>query len=249
MTDLSFLTRLPIAHRGLHNQAKNIVENSGGAIRAAIKHGYAIEIDVQLTKDQKAIVFHDETLDRVTGLNGKVIDYTLAELQQIRYNAGDETIISFGELLELVDGQVPLIIEVKSRFDNVGPLEAYIAKMMDGYDGDICIMSFNPLTVRKFRQIAPHIIRGIVAEYIMSPTDWRGINALGRFFIKNFVHWPLTRPNFISYHLHDLPSLSITLARKLGIPVISWTIKSPSDAEISAKYADQITFEGFLPPK
>lgn len=249
MTDLSFLTRLPIAHRGLHNHAENIVENSGGAVRAAIKHGYAIEVDVQLTKDHKAIVFHDEALNRMTGQNGKVIDYTLNELQQIQFSANDETIISFAELLALVSGQVPLIIEVKSRFGNIGPLERYIAKMIDAYDGDICIMSFNPLSVRKFRHIAPHVIRGIVAEYNMNPTDWHGISALGWFFIKNFVHWPLTRPNFISYHLHDLPKLSIKIARRFGIPIISWTIKSQSDADISAKHADQITFEGFLPPK
>lgn len=249
MADLSFIVRLPIAHRGLHSLDNNIVENSGGAVCAAIIHGYAIEVDVQLTKDHKAVIFHDHTLKRMTGQTGKVIDYTLQELQQIRYSASDESILSFEELLQIVDGQVPLIIEVKSRSNNVGPLEIYIAKKLECYNGDVCIMSFNPLSLRKFKQIAPQIIRGIVAEYNMRPTDWRGTNIVARFLIKNFVHWPLSRPNFISYHLHDLPKWNIKIARKFGIPIISWTVKSAADADYSAQYADQITFEGFLPPK
>lgn len=247
MPDLNFITRLPIAHRGLHNADNNIVENSGGSIRAAIQHGYAIEIDVQLTKDNKAIVFHDETLDRLIDISGKVVDFNLAELLEMTYKANGENIISFTQLLEIIDGQVPLIVEVKSLANNIGPLEAYIADGLAQYNGDVCIMSFNPFTVQEFRRIAPQIIRGIVAEYNMLPEEWPGTNKWVRFGFKNLLHWPLTRPHFISYHVHDLPRISVKIARYFGRPVITWTVKSPVDAAHSNLYADQITFEQYLP--
>lgn len=247
MPDLSFITSLPIAHRGLHNADKNIIENSGGSIRAAIKHGYAIEIDVQLTKDHQAIVFHDETLDRVTEKTGNVVDFNLSELCDITYIIGGENIISFEQLLKIVDGQVPLVVEVKSLSNNIGPLEAYIAKNLKNYKGDVSIMSFNPFTVREFRRIAPHIVRGIVAEYNMLPREWVGTNSLIRFLFKNLLHWPLTRPHFVSYQVHDLPRACVRVARYFNIPIVTWTVKSPADAAQSAKYADQMTFEQFLP--
>uniref|UniRef100_A0A2A4YU73 Glycerophosphodiester phosphodiesterase n=1 Tax=OCS116 cluster bacterium TaxID=2030921 RepID=A0A2A4YU73_9PROT len=247
MVDLSFISRLPITHRGLHNAEKSIVENSRGSIEAAIEHGYAIEIDVRLTKDNQAIVFHDETLDRLIEKTGNVVDFTLPELLKMTYKMGGETIISFAQLLDIVAGQVPLIVEVKSFANNIGPLEAHIASLMQDYKGDICIMSFNPFTIKEFKRVAPRIIRGIVAEYNMTPQDWPGTNSLTRFLFKNLLHWPLTRPDFISYHVHDLPRLSVSIAKGFGIPIITWTVKSPQDAEYSAKHADQITFEQFLP--
>ena len=247
MTDLGFISRLPIAHRGLHNAEKNIVENSRGSIKAAIAQNYAIEIDVQLTKDDQAIVFHDETLDRLIDKTGNVVDFTLPELQKMTYKMGGETIISFAQLLEIVAGQVPLVVEVKSLSNNIGPLEAYIANLMQDYKGDICIMSFNPFTVKEFKRIAPHIIRGIVAEHNMQPHDWPGTNGLIRFLFKNLLHWPLTRPHFISYHVHDLPKLNVSLAKWCGTPVITWTVKSAKDAAYSDRYADQVTFEAYLP--
>lgn len=247
MIDLSFITKQPIAHRGLHNVEKNIVENSRGAIEAAIANGYAIEIDVQLTKDNQAIVFHDEKLDRLIDKTGNVIDFTLSELLDMTYKIGGETIISFAQLLEIVKGQVPLVVEVKSPAENIGPLAAHVAGLIEGYKGDICIMSFNPFTVKEFKRIAPHIIRGIVAENKMLPKHWPGTTILTRFLFKNLLHWPLTQPHFISYHVHDLPRLSVTMARFFGIPIVTWTIRSPKDAEHSNKYADQITFENYLP--
>lgn len=247
MADLGFISRLPIAHRGLHNAEQNIVENSRGSVEAAIAHGYAIEIDVQLTKDNQAIVFHDETLDRLIDKTGNVVDFTLPELQKLTYKMGGETIISFSQLLKIVDGQAPLIVEVKSLVHNIGLLEAHIANLMQDYTGDICIMSFNPFTVKEFKRIAPHIIRGIVAENTMQPHEWPGTNDFTRFLFKNLWHWPLISPHFISYHVHDLPKLSVRIAKWFGTPVITWTVKSPQDAAYSDKYADQITFEGFLP--
>lgn len=247
MTDLGFISRLPIAHRGLHNAEQNIVENSRGSVEAAIAHGYAIEIDVQLTKDNQAVVFHDEALDRLIDRTGNVVDFTLSELQKMAYKMGGETIISFAQLLEIVKGQVPLIVEVKSLTKNIGPLAAHVANLMQDYKGDICIMSFNPFTVREFKRIAPQIIRGIVAEYNMTPHEWPGTNSLTRFLFKNLLHWPLISPHFISYHVHDLPRLSVSIAKWFGVPIITWTVKSAKDAAYSEKHADQITFEGYLP--
>ena len=247
MAGLNFITRLPIAHRGLHNADKDIVENSHGSVKAAIELGYAIEIDVQLTKDNQAIVFHDEKLDRLIDKTGNVVDFTLPELLKMTYEMGGENISSFAQLLELVAGQVPLIVEVKSLSNNIGPLEAHIANLMRDYQGDICIMSFNPFTVKEFRRIAPHIIRGIVAEYNMKPIEWPGTNGLTCFIFKNLLHWPLTRPHFVSYHVHDLPKLSVRVAKWCGKPIVTWTVKSEKDAMHTYKYADQITFEGYLP--
>ncbi|MGL1919834.1 MAG: glycerophosphodiester phosphodiesterase family protein [Hyphomicrobiales bacterium] len=245
--NLDFVTRLPITHRGLHNAALNIIENSRGSVEAAVEHGYAIEIDVQLTKDGQAIVFHDESLSRLIDNAGDVIDFTLPELIKMTYKANGEKIISFAQLLEIVNGKVPLIVEVKSLANNIGPLEKHIADLIATYTGDICIMSFNPFTVREFRRIAPNIVRGIVAEHNMLPKDWPGTNALLRFVFKNLLHWPLTQPHFVSYHVHDLPKTCVKIARAFGKPIITWTVKSTEDAEHTYKHADQITFEQFLP--
>lgn len=242
-----FIKKLPIAHRGLHNAELNIIENSRGSVEAAVEHGYAVEVDVQLTKDGQAIVFHDKSLSRLVDNSADVIDFTKAELLKMTYKANGENIIGFAQLLEIVGGKVPLIVEVKSLSKNIGPLEAHIALGIEGYEGDICIMSFNPFTVREFKRIAPQIIRGIVAEHDMQPHEWPGTNGLLRFIFKNLLHWPLLRPHFISYHVHGLPKLSVRIARFFGKPVITWTVKSPKDAEKSAQYADQITFEQYLP--
>lgn len=226
--NLDFIKKQPIAHRGLHNAELNIVENSRGSIEAAIIHGYTIEIDVQLTKDNQAIVFHDETLDRMTEISGNVVDFTLPELLTMTYKANGENIISYAELLKIVDGKVPLVVEVKSLSNNIGPLEAHVARGIASYKGDVCIMSFNPFTVREFKRIAPQIVRGIVAEYNMLPHEWPGTNAVLRFLFKNLLHWPLTRPHFISYHVHDLPRICVKIAKALGVPIITWTVKSPA---------------------
>ena len=247
MTKLSFITRLPIAHRGLHNADENIVENSKGSVLAAIKHGYAIEIDVQLTKDNQAIVFHDENLQRMVDNDGKVIDFTLQQLLEFKQKANGENLISFKELLEIVDGKVPLIIEVKSIAKNVGPLEKHIADAIQNYKGEICVMSFNPYTVREFKRIAPDIIRGIVALQNMKIKNWPNTTPFKRFIFKNLLHWFLIRPDFISYRVHDLPIISTQIAGFFGIPIITWTVKNPEDAQHSYKYADQITFEKYLP--
>ncbi len=249
MPDLNFITRLPIAHRGLHNVEQNIVENSYGSVKAAIEMGYAIEIDIQLTKDGQAIVFHDETLDRMTENSGNVMDYTLSELVSMTQKANGEKLLSFPQLLALVKGQVPLIVEVKCLSNDIKQLVDYVADELKDYLGEICVMSFNPMIIRQFKKIAPKIVRGIVAERNMQPQDWPNTNALMRFIFKNLLHWPLIRPHFISYHLYDLPTFCIKIARFFNIPVITWTVKSPKDAEHTYKYADQITFEQYLPKK
>lgn len=245
--NLDFITKIPIAHRGLHHAELNIIENSRGSVEAAVQHGYAIEIDVQLTKDGQAVVFHDEKLGRLIDNDGDVVDFTLLELIEMTYIANGEKMISFAQLLEIVAGKVPLIVEVKSLSNNIGPLEKHVADLIDGYDGEICIMSFNPFTVKEFKRIAPHIVRGIVAEYNMTPEEWPGTNPLTRFIFKNLLHWPLLRPHFISYHVHDLPTTCVKIAKAMGTPIITWTIESSADEQHSNKFADQITFEQYLP--
>lgn len=247
MPDLSFITRLPIAHRGLHNADDNIVENSQGSILAATKNGYAIELDLQFSKDGQAIVFHDNTLDRMTNKTGNVDSFTLSELLQIQFLKTDEKIISFEHTLKLVNGQVPLIIELKNSTENIKNLVQTISQIIDNYDGEICVMSFNPIIINQFKKTAPHIIRGIVAEQKMLDEDWPGVNGLLKFIFKNLLYWPFIRPHFISYQQHDLPILCTKIARHFNVPIITWTVKTEKEAKLAYQHADQITFEGFFP--
>jgi glycerophosphoryl diester phosphodiesterase len=243
---LEFLTSRPIAHRGLHDDKQGRLENTKSAFTAAIKHGYAIECDLQLSGDREAVVFHDETLDRLTLSTGKVSELTADELKSIPLRGTDDRILGLDELLSVVNGRVPLVIELKSLWDgNTGLVERTLEKMRH-YTGPYCIMSFDPDVVGELRRRSPSTIRGIVADCGFDPY-YDSLPALRRRDLRTLAHLEWTAPDFLSVNWEDLPWAPVAALRASGRPVITWTIRSRDEARQAMKHSDQITFEGFVP--
>ena len=244
----SFL-RLPITHRALHDRAAGRIENSPAAIKAAVAAGYAIEIDLQLSSDGVAMVFHDETLDRLTAEVGPVNARTAAELGQIALKGSSDTIPTLTEVLTLIDGKVPLLIEIKDQSLVMGPtdgkLEAATARALDGYPGDVALMSFNPASVAHMARLAPHLPRGITTS-AYDPDDWAPMPAdlCARF--RAIPDYDATGSSFISHEAADLDRDRVAELKRQGARVLTWTIRSP-EAEGTARWvADNVTFEGYL---
>lgn len=233
LSELARLGAVPFAHRGLHGGA--LVENSGGAIAAAAARGYGIELDVQLSADGEAMVFHDYELDRLTVGQGPVAGRTAAELQAIRFHVGDEAMPRLAEALESMAGRVPLLIEVKSRDRSAAPLCKAVARALDGYGGPVGVMSFNPEVGAWFARHVPPVLRGLVV------TEHGKSGLRGRIERRLFL-WR-ARADFLAYDVRDLPSRFAERARARGLPVYTWTVRSDSDRARAAAHADQIIFE------
>lgn len=232
-SELGRLGAVPFAHRGLHGGA--LVENSGGAIAAAIERGYGVELDVQLSRDGEAMVFHDYELERLTAGQGPVAARTAAELQAIRLNLCNEAMPRLSEALSIVGGRVPLLIEVKSPDRQVARLCAAVARALAGYEGPVAAMSFNPQAGAWFARHAPHVLRGLV----VTESGRRGLR--GR-IERPFALWR-AQADFLAYDIRDLPSRFAGAARGRGLPVYTWTVRSEPDRSRAAVHADQIIFE------
>ena len=241
---VDFLTARPIAHRGLHDVSKGVVENTRSAFAAAIARGYAIECDLQLTKDGEAVVFHDEHLERLTEGKGMVKDLTTAEMKALTIRNSSDTVQTLAELLEQVNGQVPLVIELKSHWDGDERLAARAVAVLRDYAGPYCIMSFDPDAIAAVRRLAPDIIRGIVAERA-TDSYYSSLPLPKQTELRTFSHVSRTRPDFVSFYFEELPWAPITALRASGMPIITWTIRSPAQAVMAMRCSDQITFEGF----
>jgi len=246
MTGLQWLTARPIAHRGLHDVTAGVIENSAGAASAAIAGNYAIETDLQLAADDAVVVFHDETLDRLTNERGPVGARPAAALQQIRYTGSRDRILTLRELCDLVAGRVPLVLELKSAFDGNTRIAHRTVEALRSYSGPVALMSFDPDLVEALRHLAPSLPRGIVAEGHYDHPDWRMLPAARRRSLTHFLHAPRSRPQFIAYRVGDLPAPIPMIARVLfGLPLLTWTVRTAEDQARAARYADQIIFEGF----
>jgi len=243
---LDWLVARPIAHRGLHDPSRGIIENTASAFAGAIAGGYAFECDLQLTADGEAIVFHDETLERLTGRQGSVKNLAAAEMRQLAIRNSKDRVQTLGELLEQVGGKAPLLIELKSHWDGDDALAARALDLLQGYPGPHCLMSFDPDLVEAVRRRSPLTVRGIVAD--------RGIDEYYNFLplerrleLRSFSHVARTEPHFVSFYFRDLPFAPVTKLRQTGCPVISWTIHSADEVAMALRHSDQVTFEGFLP--
>lgn len=243
----AWLTARPVAHRGLHDASAGIIENTASAVQAAIDAGFAIEVDLQLAADGEAVVFHDETLDRLTTATGPLAARTVADLKAIALKTCADRIQTLPELLEQVAGSVPLVIEIKSQWANLGPLENRAAELVNGYHGPAALMSFDTRSVALFRQLAPKIVRGIVAERFDDPSEWPGVSTARRLMMRHLVPALWCRPHFIAYHVTALPAAAPMLTRALGLPLLTWTVRTDEDRKRAARWADQIIFEGFRP--
>jgi len=227
---LNWLTKIPIAHRGLHDNERNIPENSMIAFESAVAAGYPVELDVQLLRDNNIAVFHDSFLSRMTDLGGAIYNTTADQLKNIKLLKSDQTIPLLEDVLDLINGKVPVIVELKSR-RAVGKLESQVHNILSHYKGEFAVESFNPLSIKWFKDNAPELIRGLLS----------GIIGRGRLFAK------LSKPHFLACDIRYLPSTAISTLRSKGYPVIGYTAKSKNDYERAAEYCDNIIFEGFLP--
>jgi glycerophosphoryl diester phosphodiesterase len=247
----SFL-RLPITHRALHDRSKGRIENSPSAIKAAIAAGYGIEIDLQLSSDGVAMVFHDEVLDRLTGETGPVNARTAAELGRIRLRDSSDTIPTLAEVLTLVSGKVPLLIEIKDQSLVMGPtdgrLEAATAEELKGYRGDVAVMSFNPAAIHHMARLAPNLPRGITtAAY--DAESWAPMPADMCAHFRAIPDYDATLSSFISHQASDLSRPRVAELKAQGARVLCWTIRSPEAEAIARQVAENVTFEGYLSPR
>ena len=232
------------AHRGLHDESKE--ENSMSAFRAAKENGYGIELDVRLSKDGELVVFHDETLTRVTGNEGLVKDFTSEELAEMKLSGTDEGIPTFREVLELIDGSVPLLIELKELTSESGLAEKFVELIKD-YKGDYIVESFNPMTVRRMKKLRPDILRGILSTTYTKDEKHKGkiLYYLAEKLLLNFY----TRPNFISYYHEGYTVRNLGFIRRVfGTPLLTWTVKSQAEENAAYEHGfDTVIFEGYIP--
>jgi glycerophosphoryl diester phosphodiesterase len=248
MPDRNWLTARPIAHRGLHDAQKTIIENTPSAFAAAVAERYGIECDLQISADGEAMVHHDEALGRLTEGTAHLDAMTAADLRHVPFKATADRMISLGELCDLVAGRVALVIELKSRFDGDLRLVRRAAAVLARYGGPAAVMSFDPVQVAAFRNAAPAITRGMVAERHYRDHDWDQLSAATKQAMSYFAHALNTRPQFIAYSVQDLPAAIPSIARQLfGLPLLTWTVRSADDRERAARHADQMIFEGFRP--
>jgi glycerophosphoryl diester phosphodiesterase len=248
MSDLDWLIARPVAHRGLHDAQKNVIENTPSAFAAAIAGRYGIECDLQITADGEAVVHHDEALGRLTDGSARLDTMNAADLKRIAFKATTDRMVTLGELCDLVAGRATLVIELKSRFDGDTRLVARTAEVLSGYAGPAAVMSFDPAQIAALRKLAPQRTRGMVAESRYRHREWSELPAATRRAMTYFQHARRTSPQFIAYSVRDLPAAIPTLARRLfGLPILTWTVRSADDRGKAGRYADQMIFEGFRP--
>ena len=252
--DPAFLTT-PIAHRALHDVAEGRPENSRAAIRAAIAHGYGIEIDLQLSHDGEAMVFHDATLSRLTHASGPVHERSAAELGRLPLRGGEEAgecVPTLGEVLELVAGRVPVLVEVKDQDgfmgSNVGPLERRAAELIAAYAGPIAVMSFNPYSIAEMAHFLPETPRGLTTDGYTAE-DWPRLPPETRDRLRAIPDYERLGCSFISHNINHLDSPRVAELRATGATVLCWTVTNPAQEAHARPIAHNITFEKYLAAK
>jgi glycerophosphoryl diester phosphodiesterase len=246
MTAPDWLCTRPIAHRGLHNRV-DVIENTADAAEAAIASGFPIECDVQLTADGEAVVYHDFVLDRLTQGQGRLDAHTAAALAAVPFKATENRIEPLSAFLDRIAGRVPLVIEVKSRFDGDLALIRRTAAVVDNRSEPLAVMSFDPDLIAAFKDLAPGVPRGIVAESRYDDKDWGHLSPEKRRELAQFLHIDRSRPDFVAWRVGDLPATATVMARHFGMPVLTWTVRTPGDREQASAHADQMIFEDFVP--
>lgn len=237
-----WLTDLPFAHRGLHDADAGVPEHTRAAFEAAIAAGYGIELDVRLSADGTVMVFHDELLDRVTTATGRLADHNADELSRLTLSGCDETIPTLEEILALIGGRAPLLVEIKQLGRDAAPLASATQRTLAGYRGRHAVQSFNPLTLAWFRRYAPEVCRGQIAtRRSRSDPDQRA--GLAGFFASHLLTCVLSRPHFIAYDILDLPFWPPRLARALGWPLLTWTVRTPEQLALARGCTDNQIFE------
>lgn len=242
--------RRPIAHRGLHDFANGVVENSATAFQRAVDADFAIECDLQLSGDNVPIVFHDDALERLTGQIGNVRDLSAGQMTHIELagSSNGDRPMRFSELLHQVDSRVALAVELKQQHDgrNAQLAEAAVAALK-GYHGPIALISFSPellVFARKFGFKGP---TGIIVEQFTSDAARKNNSDWQRFYLRHLLHYPFTRFDFMDCHHMAFNLPAVKLLRAFGMKTATWTIRSQEEADAARAHCDQITFEGFMP--
>ncbi len=235
--------RFPIAHRAFHDRAAGRPENSRAAVRAAVDAGYGIEIDLQLSSDGQAMVFHDDNLDRLTDEVGPVAARDAAALSAIRLKDAEDGIPTLAEVLDIVAGKVPLLIEVKDQPPFDGRLEAATARALEGYVGPVAVMGFNPESVVRMARLAPHVPRGITTcDYAYD--DWP-LPHDACDLLREIPDYDRAEASFISHQASDLARARVAELRAQGAAILCWTIRSQAAEDEARLIADNVTFEGY----
>lgn len=234
---VAFLARQPYAHRGLHGAG--VVENSRAAFAAAVAAGHGIELDVQGGLEGEAFVFHDASFERLTGEAGRFAERPGAEIERIRMKGCEETIPRLAEILALVAGRVPILIEVKAPGALVGVLCLSVRRALEGYRGEVAIMSFNPAVGRWFRRHASRIVRGLVV------TEQGEIGGLARTKGRIARHAALwqAQPDFLAYDVRDLPSRFAEAQRVRGLKLLTWTVRTAEQHATAEDWTDGAIYE------
>ena len=245
---LTWLTARPIAHRGLHDAARGLIENTAGAVAAAIEAGFGIEVDVQVSGDGEAMVYHDATLGRLAEGAERLDRLTAAALKQVPFRGSSERMMTLSDLCDLVAGRGAMAIELKSRFDGDDRLPSRVAEVLARYGGPAAPMSFDPRQIQVLRHKAPHIPCGIVAAKYRPHPYWD----LMPIWMRRGMGYLLTglsaRPQFVAYAVADLPAFAPLFARRvLGLPLLAWTVRTESERQRAMRWADQMIFEGLWP--
>lgn len=241
--------RAPIAHRALHDVTEGRPENSRASVVAALAAGYGIEVDLQLTADNKAVVFHDYDLGRLTAAKGSVRGITAEQAAALPLKFGNgETIPTLEDILRLVSGRVPLLLDMKDEDGamgpNVGLLEAATAAVLDAYDGPVAVMSFNPNSVAEMARLAPQLSRGLVTDPY-NPAKWNlPLKTCKR--LREIPDFEWCGAQFISHKVTDLKRPRVQALRSNGVPVLCWTVRSKKAEAKARRWADNVTFEGYL---
>lgn len=243
--------RLPLTHRGYHDRRHGIIENSLAAFGAAIAAGYGIELDVLLSRDGVVMVFHDDTLDRVTDRHGPVAALTAAELGRIVLTGSNDTIPTLAAVLELVGGRVPVLVEMKDTSAAMAPtdgrLEQATAQVLAGYRGPVAVMSFNPHSIALMARLAPAVPRGIVVAGDV-PGDWAPVPREVYAPITLVPDYDSSQSSFISHGVTDLDRPRVHELKAAGAAILCWTVRSPEMEAKARRIVDNITFEGYAAP-
>jgi glycerophosphoryl diester phosphodiesterase len=245
---LDWLIQRPIAHRGLHDAAAGLIENTAGAVRAATEAGYGIEVDLQVSRDGEAMVHHDADLGRLTEGSGRLDALSAEELKRVAYRGSGERMMTLGELCDLVGERATLLVELKSRFDGDARLPLRVAAVLEPYRGPAAAMSFDPGQLALLRRKGSRLPCGIIAAKYRPHPYWDQMPAWMRHGMGSLFTALAARPRFVAYAVADLPAPAPLIARHVfGLPLLTWAVRSPQDRQTAERWADQMIFEGFRP--
>lgn len=226
-----------VAHRGLHDRELGIPENSLPAFARAVEHGKAIELDLHATADNRLVVLHDFQLKRMTGVPGIVEEWTLEDLRKLRLQGTDAQIPTLDEVLELVDGRVPLLLEIKSeRLGEVGRLEPVLMKRLASYQGEFILEAFNPEVLVWLHRHAPQYIRGQLGNLDDE-------NRQFKFYSRHLMFNPLSRPDFIAFDIQKIDYKLRLACKKHSLPLLGWTIRTEAELKKADRLCDGVIYE------